>query len=81
VHVAELNLPPVLADVPDSAAIVENVAYAFTATAGDADLPAQPLAFSLAGAPAGARDRRLVRAFSWTPRRRRARARTSSPCA
>jgi hypothetical protein len=41
--------------------------YTFTATATDADVPAQTLTFSLVGAPSGATIDGLTGAFSWTP--------------
>src|SRR5262245_64669012 len=65
--VTEANLAPVLANVPASATIPELVAYTFTATATDADLPAQTLTFSLVGAPAGAAIGASSGVFSWTP--------------
>ena len=66
VHVAEVNLPPVLSGVPASATIPENVAYGFVATGSDPDLPAQWLRFSLSGAPSGA-SIDSGGTFSWTP--------------
>jgi hypothetical protein len=65
--VTEVNAAPVLANVPTSATIPELVAYTFTATATDADLPAQPLTFSLVNAPAGASIDAGTGAFTWTP--------------
>jgi putative cell wall-binding protein len=60
------NVAPVLGAIGNKAATV-GVPLAFTATATDADLPAQTLAFSLgAGAPAGAAIT-AGGAFSWTP--------------
>jgi hypothetical protein len=64
--VTEVNAPPGIADVPASATIPELVPYAFTATATDADDPAQALTFSLVGAPAGA-SINSSGVFSWTP--------------
>src|SRR5262249_10274658 len=49
------------------ATIPELAPYAFNAAASDADLPAQPLTFSLIGAPAGATMDATTGAFSWTP--------------
>src|SRR5678816_901871 len=65
--VTESNVAPVLADVPATATIPELAAYTFTATATDADLPAQTLTFSLVGAPSGASIDGSTGAFSWTP--------------
>src|SRR4029079_3774233 len=65
--VTEANTAPVIADVPAAATIPELAAYAFTATASDADLPAQALTFSLVGAPVGAAIDGSSGAFSWTP--------------
>src|SRR5262245_64996735 len=65
--VTEANLAPVLANVPASAAIPELAVYTFTATATDADLPAQTLTFSLVGGPAGASIDGSSGAFTWTP--------------
>ncbi|HEY3215594.1 MAG TPA: putative Ig domain-containing protein, partial [Candidatus Eisenbacteria bacterium] len=41
IHVDEVNAAPVLSGVPASASIPELVAYGFTASASDSDLPAQ----------------------------------------
>jgi hypothetical protein len=65
--VAEVNTAPALAGVPANAAIPEQAPFTFTATATDADLPAQPLAFSLVGAPAGAAIDGTTGVFTWTP--------------
>src|SRR5678816_1422334 len=67
IDVTESNVAPVLADVPDTTTIVELAPYTFTATATDADLPAQALTFSLVGAPTGASIDASSGAFSWTP--------------
>jgi hypothetical protein len=45
--VEEVNLAPVLSNVPASSSIFELSEYTFTAFATDADLPAQGLSFSL----------------------------------
>src|SRR6185503_6884947 len=63
----EANAAPVLAGVPPTASIAELTPYTFTATASDADLPAQGLTFSLVGAPAGASIDGSTGVFSWTP--------------
>ena len=47
--VSEGNTAPVLSGVPASATIPELAAYTFTASATDADLPAQTLTFSAGG--------------------------------
>ncbi len=63
--VTEVNVAPVLGTIED-ATIPELVEFSFTATATDADLPAQLLTFSLVGAPDGAAiDAAGV--FTWTP--------------
>ncbi len=67
VTVTEVNVAPVLAAIGNLAATV-GVAVTFTATATDADLPANTLTFSLdAGAPAGATIGGSTGAFTWTP--------------
>jgi len=67
VTVNEVNVAPVLAAIGDKAGTV-GVEVAFTATATDADVPANTLTFSLdAGAPAGATINGSTGAFSWTP--------------
>ena len=65
--ISEVNTAPVLTGVPASATIPTTVAYTFTATASDADLPAQTLTFSLTGAPTGASINSSTGVFSWTP--------------
>src|SRR6185436_6942543 len=65
--VTEVNVAPAIANVPASATIPEMAPYTFTATATDADLPAQTLTFSLVGAPTGAAIDGTTGAFSWTP--------------
>ncbi|MEA5075213.1 MAG: tandem-95 repeat protein, partial [Coriobacteriia bacterium] len=66
VTVTEMNVAPVLGAIGDKA-VDELTELTFTASATDANLPAQPLTFSLgAGAPAGA----AITAggvFTWTP--------------
>ena len=66
VTVNEVNLAPVLNAIGNRTVIAGNM-VAFTATATDADLPANTLTFSLdPGAPAGA----AITAggnFTWTP--------------
>ena len=67
VTVNEVNQAPVLASIGNKAGTV-GVALTFTATATDADIPANTLAFSLdTGAPAGAAINAGTGAFSWTP--------------
>ncbi|MES2793740.1 MAG: tandem-95 repeat protein [Planctomycetota bacterium] len=65
--VSEVNVAPVLSGVPASATIDEEVAYSFTASATDADLPGQTLTFSLTGAPLGAAIDGSTGVFTWTP--------------
>lgn len=65
VHVLEVNLAPsVEAIAPMSANEGETVS--FVAVATDADVPLNPLTFSLSGAPAGATIDPHSGAFSWT---------------
>ena len=53
---------------PGNKTVAELANLAFTATATDADLPANTIAWSLdAGAPAGATIGAATGAFSWTP--------------
>src|SRR5207248_558251 len=54
IHVGEVNQAPVLASIGDKS-VNEGSALTFTASATDADVPANALSYSLdAGAPAGA---------------------------
>ena len=64
--VLEVNRAPTVAPIADDT-IPEMVAYTFTASATDPDLPANGLTFSLDGAPAGASIDPLTGEFSWTP--------------
>ena len=67
VTVNEVNVAPVLGAIGDQS-VDEEVELTFTATATDADDPANTLTFSLdAGAPAGASINATTGAFSWTP--------------
>jgi VCBS repeat-containing protein len=67
VTVGEVNAAPMLAVVGNKM-VDEEASLAFAATATDADLPANTLAFSLdAGAPAGASINTSTGAFTWTP--------------
>ena len=66
IHVNEVNAAPVL-DPIGNKTVDEETQLSFTATATDADLPANTLTFSLdAGAPAGA-SITSTGAFTWTP--------------
>ena len=71
--VNEVNVAPVLSNLPDSATIPELSAYTFDANATDVDLPAQGLAFSLAdfdathAVPLGATIDPSTGVFTWTP--------------
>ena len=67
IHVNEVNVAPVLANVPATATIPEEVAYSFTATATDHDIPANILTFSLIGAPAGSAIGASSGVFTWNP--------------
>ncbi len=65
ITITDVNDAPILAAIGNQS-INELAALTFTATATDADLPAQPLTFSLVGAPGGA----TITSdgdFSWTP--------------
>src|SRR6185295_2007087 len=67
ITVTEVNVAPVLAAIGNKSGTV-GTPVTFTATATDADLPANTLTFSLdAGAPAGATINGSTGAFSWTP--------------
>ena len=66
ISVDEVNSAPLLSAIP-AQTVEENSPLVFTAMAADADLPAQPLAFSLVGAPAGAAIDPATGAFNWTP--------------
>jgi gliding motility-associated-like protein len=67
VTVNEVNLAPVLASVGNQT-VAEETTLSFTASATDVDLPANPLAYSLAGTvPAGASIDASTGAFTWTP--------------
>ena len=67
ITVNEVNVAPVLGAIGDRT-VQENTELSFTATATDADLPANTLTFSLdAGAPAGATIDPTTGVFSWTP--------------
>lgn len=66
VHVNEVNVPPVLTEI-GSLSIDEGSLLMFTASATDADIPANTLTYSLdAGAPAGA-SITTGGVFTWTP--------------
>lgn len=67
ITVTEVNSPPVLGAIGNRT-INEGALLQFTATAADADLPAQALEFSLeSGAPAGAAINPQSGIFSWRP--------------
>ncbi len=66
VTVEEVNVAPVLAFIGNRTG-GEETQLGFTATATDADIPAQPLTFSLSGAPAGAIIDAESGVFTWTP--------------
>src|SRR5678815_1575157 len=66
IDVTESNIAPALTGVPPTATVPELAPYTFTASATDADLPAQALAFSLVGAPAGASIDATTGVFTWT---------------
>ncbi|MGE3242576.1 MAG: beta strand repeat-containing protein [Pirellulales bacterium] len=67
ITVLDINVSPVLAPIGNKS-VVEGNSLTFTATASDADVPANTLTYSLdAGAPAGATINPATGVFSWTP--------------
>ncbi len=70
VTVGEVNQAPVLTPIGNRNA-TEGILLTFSASASDADLPANTLAYSLTSAPAGA-SISAAGVFSWTPPRARA---------
>jgi len=66
VTVNEVNTPPVLAFIGDRT-VDQGSTLTFTATASDADLPANLLAFSLQNAPDGSSISASTGVFNWTP--------------
>ena len=66
VTVNEVNSPPVLDAIGNQTGYWGNQ-FAFTASAGDSDLPANALAYSLIGAPAGASIDPASGQFTWPP--------------
>ena len=66
VTVNEVNVAPVLGAIGDKT-VDELTLLSFTATATDADIPANTLTFSLVGAPSGAAIDPATGAFTWTP--------------
>ena len=66
VTVNEVNVAPVLGAVGDQS-VDEQTLLTFTATATDADLPANTLTFSLSGEPVGALIDPVSGVFTWTP--------------
>jgi flagellin-like protein len=66
VTVDEVNVAPVLGTIGDKS-VDEGTELSFTATASDADLPANTLTYSLIGAPAGASIDSSTGVFTWTP--------------
>src|SRR5207248_2359959 len=67
ITVNEVNTPPLLAHIGNKT-VDEGTLLTFTNSAVDADLPAQPLTYSLdAGFPAGASINPTNGIFTWTP--------------
>jgi Glycosyl hydrolase catalytic core/Ricin-type beta-trefoil lectin domain-like/Putative Ig domain len=66
IAVNETNTAPVLAAIPPQTVRQSNL-LTFTASAADADLPANSLTYSLVGAPSGALIDANTGAFTWTP--------------
>ena len=67
VRINEVNVAPTLSGVPSAAAADELTAYTFASNGLDADIPAQPLTYSLVNAPAGASINPTTGAFTWSP--------------
>jgi hypothetical protein len=65
--VRDVNVAPVISGVPATVTVPELAPYTFTATATDADIPAQSVRLSLVGAPAGAAIDSVTGVFTWTP--------------
>ncbi len=66
VTVTPATSPPVL-DPIGAKTVAEGTTLAFTASAGDPDLPGDTLTYSLLGAPSGASINPTTGAFAWTP--------------
>ncbi|HIW31673.1 MAG TPA: tandem-95 repeat protein, partial [Candidatus Paenibacillus intestinavium] len=66
VTVNEINEAPVLGAIGNKI-VNEETLLTFTATATDADVPANTLTFSLVGAPSGASINPITGVFTWTP--------------
>lgn len=66
ITVTEVNAAPTLT-VPGHHVVTPGGTLAFIAVGTDTDLPAQALAYTLTGAPAGATIDRATGAFAWTP--------------
>src|SRR5439155_24928176 len=67
IHVGDVNTAPALAAIADQS-VDEGALLQLTASAIDADLPANKLTFSLgSGAPAGAAINASTGVLSWTP--------------
>jgi len=66
ITVNEVNVAPVLAAIGNQTGTV-GTPVSFTATATDADIPANGKSFGLIGAPAGATISSATGIFSWTP--------------
>lgn len=67
VAVVEVNSPPTLDVGPSARFVDEGVPLTFTVTASDPDIPAQTVALSASGLPAGASFEAASGAFAWTP--------------
>src|SRR2546421_4555679 len=70
VTVTEVNLAPVLS-VPADQTIAEQTGLSVSASATDADLPANTLTFALVSAPLGMSINPASGVISWTPRDRK----------
>ncbi|HEY8561694.1 MAG TPA: Ig-like domain-containing protein [Pyrinomonadaceae bacterium] len=67
VKVNEVNVAPTMTGVPAAGNADELTAYTFSANGTDADIPAQPLTYTLIDAPAGASISPTTGVFSWSP--------------
>ena len=66
ITINEVNAAPILAVIPNQT-VNEGILLTFTASATDADLPANTLTYSLVGAPSGATIDASTGVFTWTP--------------
>lgn len=67
VTVDEMNVKPVITDVPPTASVKWGNNLTFDANATDSDIPVNTLTFSLIEAPSGATIDAVTGVFNWTP--------------